>query len=66
MQRPDVEARITAELDAAGLLATPQRPNPRPMELADLNELPYFINVCKVGQAPPCYQPGGLHLLSLT
>lgn len=47
-QRPDVEAKITAELAAAGLLASPENPNPRKMELADLNRLPYFVNVCKV------------------
>lgn len=50
-QRPDVEARIAAELDCLGLLATVAHPRPRPMELSDLSRLPYFINVCKVIQA---------------
>ena len=54
-----------AELDAAGLLATPQRPNPRPMELADLNKLPYFINVCKVGPAPLMLPAGQSFIHSL-
>ena len=47
-ERPDVEAKICAELNAVGVLATPERPNPRPIELVDLNSLKYFDNVCKV------------------
>lgn len=41
-QHPEVEAKIVAELDAAGLLATPARPEPRRLEWADLNKLVYM------------------------
>lgn len=43
-----METKILKELDALELLATEERPNPRPMELNDLNSMPYFDNVCKV------------------
>ena len=48
-QHPEVEARLAAELDNAGLLVTPQRPAPRAMEYADLSRLTYLSWVCKVG-----------------
>lgn len=51
-----MEAKICAELDAIGLLATPERVSPRPMELNDLNKLPYFVNVCKVSSCGACYR----------
>lgn len=41
-QHPEVEVKIVAELDAAGLLATPSRPEPRRLEWADLNKLVYL------------------------
>ena len=41
-QHPEVEAKLAAELDAAGLLVTPDRPFPRPMEYADLGRLTYL------------------------
>ena len=47
-QHPEVEARLAAELDAAGLLVTPGRPQPRPLEHADLGRLTYLSWVCKV------------------
>lgn len=47
-QRPAVEGRVVKELDAAGLLMTPERPYPRKFELADMQQLPYFLCVCKV------------------
>lgn len=47
-QHPEVEAKLAAELDAAGLLVTPERPNPRPMEFGDLAALTYLSWVCKV------------------
>ena len=47
-QHPEVEARLAAELDDAGLLVTPQRPAPRAMEYADLSRLNYLSWVCKV------------------
>ena len=48
-QHPEVEARVAAELAAAGLLATPERPQPRSMEHADLARLTYLQCVIKVG-----------------
>ena len=48
-QHPEVEARVSAELAAAGLMATPERLQPRCMEHADLARLPYLQCVIKVG-----------------
>ena len=48
-QHPEVEARVAAELGAAGLLATLERPQPRCMEHADLAQLTYLQCVIKVG-----------------
>ncbi len=39
---------MAAELDSVGLLATPDRPQPRVMEYADLARLPYLQCVIKV------------------
>lgn len=47
-QHPEVERKLAQELDAAGLLVTPERPHPRPMEYADLGQLTYLSWVCKV------------------
>ena len=47
-QHPEVEAKITAELDSLGLLVTPQNPKPRPLEYADLTKLTYLGAVIKV------------------
>ena len=47
-QHPEVEARLAAELDAAGLLVTPARPQPRPLAHADLSRLVYLNCVLKV------------------
>ena len=47
-QRPEVEARVAAELDAAGLLITRARPSPRALEHADLAGLVYLQAVIKV------------------
>ena len=46
-QHPEVEARVVAELDGAGLLATPSNPDPRPVAYSDLARLPYLGAVCK-------------------
>ena len=46
-----MEARVAAELAAAGLLATPERPQPRCMEHADLARLTYLQCVIKVGSS---------------
>ena len=43
--------RVAAELAAAGLLATPERPQPRCMEHADLARLTYLQCVIKVGSS---------------
>ncbi len=47
-QHPEVERKLAQELDVAGLLVTPERPHPRPMEYADLGQLTYLSWVCKV------------------
>ncbi len=47
-QHPEVERKLAQELDAAGLLVTPERPKPRSMEFADLANLPYLSWVSKV------------------
>ncbi|KAK9826059.1 hypothetical protein WJX74_008792 [Apatococcus lobatus] len=46
-QHPEVEAKVVAELDDMGLLATCDRPDPRPMEHADLQELKYTLQAIK-------------------
>ena len=46
-QHPEVEAKVVAELDGAGLLATPSNRTPRAVEYADLAKLPYLGWVCK-------------------
>lgn len=47
-QNPKAEARVVAELGAAGLLVTKERPKPRALEYADLSKLPYLSAVIKV------------------
>ena len=47
-QHADVEAKIAAELDGQGLLASAQRPRPRTMACEDLARLPYLSWVIKV------------------
>lgn len=47
-QHADVEAKIAAELDGLGLLASAQRPRPRSMAYEDLARLPYLSWVIKV------------------
>ncbi len=51
-QHPEVEARLAAELDEAGLLVTPERPQPRDLTHADLSRLTYLNCVLKVRQKP--------------
>ncbi len=69
-QHPEVEARIVDELRGLGLLATPQQPQPRALEHADLSKLTYLSCAVKVrqlgslvfgGVALPllCLDPGG-------
>lgn len=50
-QHPEVEAKICAELDEHGLLATPSRPNPRKVTYEDLSKLSYLDMVIKVSSA---------------
>lgn len=47
-QHPEVEAKLAAELDEAGLLVTPERPQPRALTHADLARLTYLNCVLKV------------------
>ena len=51
-QHPEVEAKLAAELDAAGLLATADCPQPRALEWADLGRLVYLQAVIKVCPIP--------------
>ncbi len=51
-QHPEVEAKVAAELDVLGLLATPDRPQPRCMEHADLSRLTYLQCIIKVRCCP--------------
>ena len=44
---PEVQARVAAELDAAGLLATARNPNPRRPTYGDLAALPYLDAVLR-------------------
>lgn len=46
-QHPEVERKVLAELDSLGLLVTPERPNPRPMEFDDIAKLTYTNNCIK-------------------
>ncbi|PRW50749.1 cytochrome P450 [Chlorella sorokiniana] len=46
-RHPDVDSKLCAELEAAGLLATPQAPQPRQVAWEDLSRLPYLTAVVK-------------------
>lgn len=47
-QNPSVEAKIVEELGGLGLLATPDKPVPRPIEWDDIQKLTYLNAVIKV------------------
>ena len=47
-QHPEVEAKLLAELDGLQLSITPQRPHPRKMTYADVNQLTYLQATIKV------------------
>ena len=47
-QHPEVEAKVAAELEAAGLLATSACPEPPCMTAAHIPQLPYLQAVIKV------------------
>ena len=55
-------ARLEAELDAAGLLMTPERPQPRALTYADISKLPWLDACVKARTAAACTLPacGGL------
>ena len=60
-QHPEVEAKVAAELDAAGLLATPACPEPPVMTAASIPKLPYLqavIKVCLLAPAAEAPRPG--------
>ena len=52
-QHPEVEAKVISELDGLGLLASAERPDPRPLEHADLQDLKYILQAIKVRAALP-------------
>lgn len=47
-QHPRVEAKVVEELERLELLVTPERPQPRPLEYADLARLTYLNCVIRV------------------
>lgn len=53
-QHPDVAAKIRQELADLGLLATPEQPQPRQLEWADLAKLQYLNCCIKVSDAAHC------------
>lgn len=50
-KHPEAMARLETELDAAGLLVTPQRPQPRALTYADISKLPWLDACVKVPTA---------------
>ena len=62
-QHPEAMAKLEAELDAAGLLVTTERPQPRPFDFADISKLHYLDCVIKVRLA--AQRIAGLCLLRL-
>ena len=42
-----LQAKLEAELDAAGLLVTPERPKPRALQYADLSKLTFLCTCLK-------------------
>lgn len=52
IKHPQVMAKLEKELDAAGLLVTPERPEPRSFTFADI-QLPYLQAVVKVVKRSP-------------
>ena len=51
-QHPEVEAKILAELGGLELTITPERPHPRKMTYADMNQLTYLQAAIKVRDIP--------------
>jgi len=62
-QHPEAMAKLEAELDAAGLLVTTERPQPRAFNFADISKLRYLDCVIKVRVA--AQRIAGLCLLHL-
>ena len=44
---PSVEAAVTSELNALGLLKSPMRPQPRHLEFEDLKNMPHLTNAIR-------------------
>eukprot|EP00884_Botryococcus_braunii_P007185 jgi/Botrbrau1/16468/Bobra.0142s0062.1 len=57
-QHPEVEAKVLEELDGLGLLVTPENPNPRRIEWADLGKMAYLQATIK--EVLRMYPPVGL------
>ena len=56
---PGVQDRLAAELDAAGLLATPSNPEPKELDFNIMNELPVMDAVSLSLTLPDC---GAVHV----
>lgn len=54
-----MQDRLERELDQAGLLATPENPEPRPMEFSDVGSLPFLMAVIKEQMRMLPSFPGG-------
>jgi hypothetical protein len=50
-QNPAALAKLEAELDAAGLLKTPENPNPRPFTHSDIGKLHWLDSCIKAGSS---------------
>ena len=60
-QHPEAQAKVAEELDSLEVLATPERPNPRALEYADMAKLPYLQAAIKA--RPPQHSEGRWHHL---
>ena len=61
---PEKAQLLAEELDRAGLLATPERPEPRGMVFSDLSSLTYLDGVSPAARRCPCCVQGVLSRFS--